>query len=51
MGFVVLDAYPEFEAEGMATLRLDGKSAIHPNSRGHEIIANRLFDHVARDTD
>jgi lysophospholipase L1-like esterase len=51
VGFVVLDAYPEFEAEGMATLRLDGKSAIHPNSRGHEIIANRLFDHVARDTD
>jgi lysophospholipase L1-like esterase len=41
-GFQVVDARAEFRAEGLASLRIRAEDPVHPNARGHELLARAL---------
>ena len=46
-GFRVLDVEPAFRGHGLAALQIvrgGVPNALHPNARGHDIIAERLFE-------
>ena len=46
-GFRVLDVEPSFRGRGLAALQIvrgGVPNALHPNARGHDIIAERLFE-------
>jgi lysophospholipase L1-like esterase len=41
-GFEVLDPTATFRAEGLASLRIRPEDPVHPNARGHELLARAL---------
>lgn len=46
LGFELIDLYEAFDAEGLESLRIHRTDHLHPNRRGHRIIAERLYDHL-----
>lgn len=46
-GFSQTDIYPEFSAEGFANLAIRANDGVHPNARGHEIVANKLYKTIS----
>lgn len=46
-GFEVLTVEDEFRAEGLAALRIRAEDPVHPNARGHELLARGLAARLA----
>jgi lysophospholipase L1-like esterase len=46
VGFDVLEVVQDFMDAGMENLRISKKDMIHPNERGHRIIAENLVRYV-----
>ena len=49
-GFPVLEVYDALAAEGLADLQIsegDRKNPVHPNARGHALLADRLYEGLA----
>ncbi|MAB80079.1 MAG: hypothetical protein CMJ89_12070 [Planctomycetes bacterium] len=45
-GITVLAVRDEFRATGLEELRIDPKDPVHPDARGHAILARRLLEHT-----
>jgi len=45
-GIEVLEVKERFLELGLVELRIDVDDPVHPNARGHELLAERLFEHV-----
>lgn len=45
-GFAVQDPRPEFQAAGLACLRLRAEDPVHPNAEGHAILARALAGYL-----
>lgn len=45
-GFAVVDPRAAFRSEGLADLRLRAEDPVHPNARGHELLARSLAAHL-----
>ncbi len=45
-GIDKVDVAPEFWTTGLSTLRVNSADSVHPNSRGHQLIAAKLRDYI-----
>ena len=48
VGFDVLNLYDAFRSEGFDNLKIRPNDPIHTNERGHEIIAENLYEYFAK---
>ena len=45
-GIEVLEVKERFDELGLVELRIDADDPVHPDARGHEVLAERLFEYV-----